>query len=75
MGYETYRRKDNKNIWITYSYVHDGWMHNFVYISKPPYQSYALFSMGPDGKYNENDPLNTDDPKNKDNIYGTAGGN
>lgn len=75
MGYETYRRKDNKNIWITYSYVHDGWRRDFIYVSKPPYQSYALFSRGPDGDYNKNDPLNPDDPKNKDNIYGNAGGN
>ena len=43
-----------------------------VYISKPPYTTYLLFSKGPDDDYEEP----ADDrtlPKNKDNIYGNLG--
>ena len=28
----------------------DGWMNEFYYYSKPPYQAYRLWSAGPDGK-------------------------
>ena len=30
--------------------VHDGWGNEFFYYSPPPYQSYRLWSAGPDGK-------------------------
>ena len=43
-----------------------------VYISKPPYTTYLLFSKGPDDQYEEP----ADDrtlPLNKDNIYGNLG--
>ena len=30
--------------------VYDGWGHEFYYYSPPPYQSYRLWSAGPDGK-------------------------
>ena len=43
-----------------------------VYISKPPYTTYLLFSKGPDNAYEEP----ADDrtlPLNKDNIYGNLG--
>jgi prepilin-type N-terminal cleavage/methylation domain-containing protein len=30
--------------------VHDGWDREFYYYSPPPYQSYRLWSAGPDGK-------------------------
>ncbi len=43
-----------------------------VYISKPPYTTYLLFSKGPDNQYEEP----ADDrtlPLNKDNIYGNLG--
>ena len=72
---DTARQKDNKNVWITTWHVWDGWNRDLVYISKPPYQSYALFSKGPDGEYSKNDPLNREEPKNKDNVYGNAGEN
>ncbi len=73
VGSDTNRRKDNKNIWITTVYAHDAWYREWVYISKPPYQSYALFSKGADGKYDKNDPLNPEVEVNRDNIYGNIG--
>lgn len=30
--------------------VNDGWSHEFYYYSRSPYQSYTLWSSGPDGK-------------------------
>ena len=30
--------------------VQDGWGHEFYYYSRSPYQSYTLWSAGPDGK-------------------------
>ena len=43
-----------------------------VYISKPPYTTYLLFSKGPDDSYEEPAEDRTL-PKNKDNIYGNLG--
>lgn len=44
-----------------------------VYISKPPYTTYLLFSKGPDNAYDEDHPEDRTRPKNKDNIYGNLG--
>ena len=30
--------------------IHDGWGNEFYYYSEPPYQSYRLWSAGPDGR-------------------------
>ena len=30
--------------------IWDGWYHDFYYYSEPPYQSYRLWSAGPDGR-------------------------
>jgi prepilin-type N-terminal cleavage/methylation domain-containing protein len=46
---------------------------DFIYISPPPHQSYLLFSRGPDGKYDFDNPEDRKRPDNKDNIYGDAG--
>ena len=57
-------RRDNKIVKI--------YDEGLVYISKPPYTTYLLFSKGPDDDYEEP----ADDrtlPKNKDNIYGNLG--
>lgn len=55
--------------------VLDPWDRDFVYISEKPYTTYLLFSKGPDGQYDANDPANRSSPKNKDNIYGDIGNN
>ncbi len=60
-------RSGYTNVFIT---VHDGWEHEFVYVSPPPHQSYLLFSRGRDNAYDYNDPHNRASAKNKDNIYG-----
>ncbi len=44
-----------------------------VYISKPPYTTYLLFSKGPDRKYDTDHPEDRTRPLNKDNIYGNLG--
>lgn len=51
----------------------DGFGNQFVYVTRPPYASYTLFSPGPDRRYNAEDPLNPDADGNKDNIYGNVG--
>lgn len=51
----------------------DGFGSQFVYVTRPPYSSYTLFSPGPDRRYNTKDPLNPDADGNKDNIYGNVG--
>ena len=43
-----------------------------VYISKPPYTTYLLFSKGPDNQYDD-PPDDRSKPHNKDNIYGNLG--
>jgi prepilin-type N-terminal cleavage/methylation domain-containing protein len=53
--------------------VEDGWERELVYVSPPPHQSYLLFSKGPDGKYDYNNPGSRDSKDNKDNIYGDVG--
>jgi len=47
---DTSRRKNDKNRWDTTISAQDAWYNEWVYISKPPYQSYALFSRGADGR-------------------------
>ena len=44
-----------------------------VYISKPPYDTYLLFSKGPDDDYDHDHPEDRTRPKNRDNIYGNLG--
>ncbi len=44
-----------------------------VYISKPPYTTYLLFSKGPDDKYDHDHPEDRTRPLNRDNIYGNLG--
>ena len=53
-----------------YARVKDSWWHSYVYISEPPYTSYLIFSMGPDGKYDKSNPGDRTLADNKDNIYG-----
>lgn len=74
----------DRNIWITSYYAHDGWDRDYIYISRPPYQSYSLLSRGADGRPTDEelkkgyDPLDPDLEidgvrVNKDNIYGNIG--
>ena len=53
--------------------VKDSWGNEYVYISKPPHTTYLIFSPGPDGKYDENDPGDRASDDNRDNIYGNLG--
>ncbi len=53
--------------------VYDSWGHEYVYISKPPYTTYLIFSPGPDGKYDEDNPGDRASDKNRDNVYGNLG--
>lgn len=55
--------------------VSDPWGREYVYISKKPYTTYLLFSKGPDGKYDVDDPEDRSSEYNKDNIYGDIGNN
>ena len=57
------------------SEVYDSWGHEYVYVSKPPYTSYLIFSAGPDGKYDPEYPGDRSREGNKDNIYGNLGDN
>jgi hypothetical protein len=40
--------------------VHDAWGHEIVYRSHRPFQSYDLFSVGPDGQPGTHDDVNAD---------------
>ncbi len=53
--------------------IRDSWGNKYVYISKPPYSTYLIFSPGPDGKYDEDNPGDRSSEDNKDNIYGNLG--
>ncbi len=53
--------------------IRDSWGHQYVYISKPPYTTYLVFSKGPDGAYDEASPGDRASDKNRDNIYGNLG--
>ena len=68
------------------TFVHDGigerrvddeiercYNEGLVYISKPPYTTYLLFSKGPDNDFDHDHPEDRTRPKNKDNIYGNLG--
>ncbi len=52
--------------WNTYE-------EGLVYISKPPYTTYLLFSKGPDNDYDKAHPEDRTRPRNQDNIYGNLG--
>ena len=53
--------------------VGDSWGNEYVYISKPPYTTYLIFSTGPDGDYDREYPGDRAREKNRDNIYGNLG--
>ena len=55
--------------------VTDTWGHEYVYISKPPYTTYLVFSKGPDNKYDEDAPGDRSREANRDNVYGNLGDN
>lgn len=42
------------------STVQDPWWRDYQYVSKPPYQSYKLWSLGPDGINGTPDDINAD---------------
>lgn len=44
----------------SYMTVVDPWEHEYKYESKPPYQQYKLWSVGPDGKSGTADDVNND---------------
>ncbi len=53
--------------------LRDSWGRDYVYMSEPPYSSFIVFSKGPDGKYDKNNPSDRTIEANKDNIYGDLG--
>ena len=53
--------------------ISDSWGHQYVYISRPPYTTYLIFSPGPDGKYDRDNPGDRASSDNKDNVYGNLG--
>ena len=72
----------NLNVWVDAENGHsqgfttnirDAWGHQYVYISKPPYTTYLIFSKGPDGKYDDANPGDRASDDNRDNIYGNLG--
>lgn len=66
VGHYEYPRKALGNAYLqAYARIHDSWDRSLLYESRPPYQSYRLWSSGPDRKTNPDDP---DDPVNDDDI-------
>ena len=72
----------NRNVWVDQdnghskgftTHIRDSWDNSYVYISKPPYTTYLIFSKGPDGKYDDADPSDRASDANRDNIYGNLG--
>ena len=67
--YEPYDQKGAGKIGLRVIEIRDGWDRPFYYYSAPPYQSYRLWSAGPDGKtFPAGYPLNAlriDDDKKK----------
>ncbi len=55
------------------TWIHDSWGREYVYISKPPYTTYLVFSKGEDGQYDEEHPGDRASEANRDNIYGNLG--
>lgn len=55
------------NIWYS---VYDSWRREYRYVSKPPYQSYRLWSAGPDGKTWDPD---LSDSQNRDRVADDVG--
>jgi prepilin-type N-terminal cleavage/methylation domain-containing protein len=53
--------------------IKDSWGREYVYISRPPYTTYLIFSPGPDGVYDVDNPGDRAADKNRDNIYGNLG--
>jgi len=62
-----YGRYDYSNYWYS---VLDSWLHEYRYVSTHPYQSYRLWSVGPDGRTWDPDSSTA---QNKDRVADDVG--